>query len=78
MKAKRRAIATILYAAAKGVEVSIDHLRGAISDENKGGLKATELRIIESLYKTGRKLVTDLRRVADHLWGKKKHGKSKR
>jgi len=77
MRAKRRAIATILYATAKGVEVSIDHLKGAISDENKGGLKGRELRIIEGLYKTGRKLVTDLRRVADLLWNTSR-GKSKR
>lgn len=68
MKTKRRAIAVILFAAAKGLEVSTDKLKEALSTDLQKGLKNNEKLLIKSDYKRARKLIEHLRLIAQRLW----------
>lgn len=67
-KTKRRAVSVILFAAAKGLEVSTDKLKAALSDDLRGGLLDEEYDRIESDYKHARKLIDHIRQIAQRLW----------
>ena len=64
-RAKRRALSLILFAAASGLEVSLDKLREALGSEL--GLTAKEHGLISLRYVKARKIIEDLRRIAEHL-----------
>ncbi len=72
MRAKRRAIAIILFAAAKGLEVSTDKLKEALAKDLAKGLEGTERDRVKKLYKHARQLIEHTRSLADTLWNTSK------
>lgn len=75
---KRRAVATVIFAAARGLEVSLDRLRDVIpqdetsNKEFQGALTEKEGRLLTQRYRAGRKSIEDIRKIAQHLWNTSK------
>lgn len=77
MRAKRRAISILLFAGAKGVEVSLYKVKKALTKDHKSVLRPNELRRVENQYDRGLTLVDSLRSVAQHLWDSSRGKKAK-
>lgn len=77
-RVKRRALAIILFAAARGMEVGVHELHSSLRRHNgegneeesplKGSLTEKEYNLLEREYKRSRKVVDNVRKIAQHLW----------
>lgn len=75
---KRRAVAITLFASARAMEVGVGELYQLLRQDNgeghqkdsplKGALTDKEYRLVEQRHKAGRKLIDDIRKIAQHLW----------